>query len=162
MVWGCGDYVTNSDLEHSEYAQQREMNELRARIDKLEEVFVSDVIINTDARNESGYYTQFGDTIDTESNWRYLEAIGDGIIRGGYKTKWTNNTGSDITVNVIRLVFEDVNGIQIAEDVFLERDIFDLDAGDTRNRSGNFSFTGSVTLANKAVSMNIWASFAER
>ena len=180
---GCGDYVTKSDFEAAESAQQarirvletqidsleREQSLTRGRIslvesdiDALEAVFESDVVINTRAHTRSAYWEMFGGTINTETSWRYLEVDG-GEIRGGYSTTWTNNTKSDISVTRGRLVFEDAIGIQIGEYKFgiLEQE-FDLDGGASRVRTGNFEFFASVSAANQVTRMSIWAGFAER
>ena len=108
-----------------------------------------------------GAYSKFGGTINLETSWGFLEAT-ESEIRGGYTAQWTNNTDSDITVSVVRFVFDDADGIQIAEDVLWERDEFDLDAGANRARSGNFSLFTSVSAANQIVAMGVWSSFEER
>ena len=65
-----------------------------------------------------------------------------------------------------RLVFEDLNGIQIAEDDYLSStfnfDAFSLDIGQSRERQGNFSFSATVPAANEIARMTIWAGFVER
>ena len=100
---GCGDYVTKPDFESADASRQAEIVALQARIDTLEAVFVSDVILNTESRTESGKWPKFDGTIDLDATWRFLEA-GSTRVNGGYTITWTNNTNSDITVNY-RLVF---------------------------------------------------------
>ena len=168
MCIGCGDYVTKSDLEESEASHQRQVAELqedvdglRADVNALEVVFVSDVVLNTEVRSDSGTWPDvFGGSVSTESSWRFLETV-EGEVQGGYTVKWTNNAQSNITVNVARLVFEDANGIQIAEELLFGEQ-FPLDSGQTRERTGNFSFFVSVSAANQVTRMSIWASFSER
>ncbi len=180
---GCGDFATNSDLEKSNETHEQEIAELETRIDSLnisqnatharvslletdvdalEAVFISDVILNTQIFEQSGgSWEAFGGKINLDTKWRFLEE-NNGEITGGFTSTWTNNTSSDITVYVSRLAFEDVNGIQIAEYNYFGSDEFPLDAGQTRERTDNFSFFSSVASANKIFYMGTWASFTEQ
>lgn len=63
-VWGCGDYVTKPDFESADASRRAEIVALQARIDTLEAVFVSDVILNTESRTQSGRWPEFDGTID--------------------------------------------------------------------------------------------------
>ena len=71
---GCGDYVTKPDFESADASRHAEIVALQARIDTLEAVSVSDVILNTESRTESGQWPEFDGTIDLEATWRFLEA----------------------------------------------------------------------------------------
>ena len=62
LACGCGDYATNSEID----ALQSEIDALETQVEDLEAVFVSDVIINTDARTKKGAYVKFGGTIDVD------------------------------------------------------------------------------------------------
>ena len=157
IAWyGCGDSPTKSEHEA-----------LEDRVAVLEEVFLSNVVLNTEAHVVAvgGNWAVFGGTITPSYSWRFTERV-DGIVHGGYTIDWTNNTNSDITVTMSRLVFEDSNGIQIAEDDYLSStfnfDEFTLDAGQSRERQGNFSFSATVPAANEISRMTIWAGFTER
>lgn len=170
--FGCGDFATNSDLEEletkvenlnvSQDATRARVSLLETDLDALEAVFVSDVILNTEIFKETGsFFEKFGGKINVDTSWRFLEE-NNGEVSGGFTAEWTNNTSSDIIVSVSRLVFEDVNGIQIAEYAFFRNDEFSLDAGQTRERTNNFSFFSSVASANKVFRMGTWASFTEQ
>ena len=68
---GCGDYVTKPDFESADASRQAEIVALQARIDTLEAVFVSDVILNTESRTESAN----GLSLTEPSTWTRLGAF---------------------------------------------------------------------------------------
>ena len=157
-ICGCGDYAMKSDVEESDAAQQREIDALKAQIENLEAVFVSDVILATDKHESEGRWDVFDGGVNTKSSWRLIgEDRGDVTI--GYNIEWTNNTDRLVTVSVGRLVFEDSDGIQLAEWNFFGLERFEIASGESRTRSDSFSLPIAVAIANQFTRMSIWASF---
>ena len=178
-ICGCGDYAMKSDVEESDAAQQREIDALeaqiadgegsdaaqqreidalKAQIENLEAVFVSDVILATDKHEDEGHWEVFDGKVNTKSSWRLIgEDRGDVTI--GYNIEFTNNTDRLVTVSVGRLVFEDSDGIQLAEWNFFGLEKFEIASGESRTRSDSFSLDTTVAIANQFTRMSIWASF---